>query len=287
MLLGPTSTQIHPSYIASQSASLPHSSSQPHQQHQQHQPPPPPGKEGSEAPASTLLSPPGSSMERSAPEYSQSGLPSPYPSNFGDSQSEASSADHASAAPYATQQEVRSANYSTSATPTSDYSVYPPSARSTASFPEHIQRPYHPASNHSGSSGSMAQTPTSPSVPLPDGRNHQSQVRSDSELPIDPSIAQPSPTYGGHPQYSPYGAPTSQDMSHQYTHPASAGLYAQPRPDWAGYGQQPGGPITPGHHVFPQTPASTAPQARPSQVGFCIAPFRNFRLPRLSLAIHH
>ncbi|KAK0646699.1 hypothetical protein B0T16DRAFT_168260 [Cercophora newfieldiana] len=237
MLLEPTATQLHPSYVASQSASLPRSSSQ------QQPPQPPSGKEGSEAPASTLLSPPGSSMERSAPEYSQS--------------------DHASAAPYATQQEVRSANYSTSATPTSDYSVYPSSARST-SFPEHIQRSYHPASNHSGSSGSMAQTPTSPSVPLPDGRNHQSQLRSDSELPIDPSIAQPSPTYASH-QYSPYGAPTSQDMSHPYTHPSSAGLYAQPRPDWAGYGQQPGGPITPGHHVFPQTPTSATP-ARPSQV---------------------
>ncbi|KAK0623648.1 hypothetical protein B0T14DRAFT_564985 [Immersiella caudata] len=236
MLLEPTSTQIHPSYVANQSASLPRSSS-----HQQQQPPPPPpGKEGSEAPASSLLSPPGSSMERSAPEYSQSGLPSPYPSNFGDSQSEASSADHASAAPYATQQEVRSANYSTSATPTSDYSVYPSSARST-SFPEHITRSYHPASTHSGSSGSMAQTPT------------------------NPSIAQPSPTYGSH-QYSPYGAPATQDMSHPYTHPGSAGLYAQPRPDWAGYGQQPGAPITPGHHVFPQTPTSATPSNRPSQV---------------------
>jgi hypothetical protein len=260
MLLEPTSTQIHPSYVANQPASLPRSSS-----HQQQQPPPPSGKEGSEAPASSLLSPPGSSMERSAPEYSQSGLPSPYPSNFGDSQSEASSADHASAAPYATQQEVRSANYSTSATPTSDYSVYPSSARST-SFPEHITRSYHPASSHSGSSGSMAQTPTSPSVPLPDGRNHQSQVRSDSELPIDPSIAQPSPTYASHQAYSPYAATATQDMPHPYAHPGSAGLYAQPRPDWAGYGQQPGAPITPGHHVFPQTPTSATPSNRPSQV---------------------
>ncbi|KAK4447054.1 hypothetical protein QBC34DRAFT_450421 [Podospora aff. communis PSN243] len=203
-------------------------------------------------------------MERSAPEYSQSGLPSPYPSNFGDSQSEASSADHVSAGPYATQQEVRPANYSTSATPNSDYSVYPSSARSTT-FPEHITRSYHPASSHSGGGGSMAQTPTSPSVPLPDGRNHQSQVRSDSELPIDPSIAQPSPTYASHQAYSPYAATTTQDMPHPYAHPGSAGLYAQPRPDWAGYGQQP--PITPGHHVFPQTPTtSTTSSNRQSQV---------------------
>jgi hypothetical protein len=225
------------------------------------------GDRGSEAALSTLLSSIGSSMERSAPEYSQSGLPSPYPSNFGDTQSEASSVDHASAAQYATQQEVRSSNYSTSATPTSEYSVYPPSARSS-SFPDHIQRSYHPASNQSGSSGGMAQTPTSPSMPLHDGRNHQhpQQVKSDTDVPIDPSIAAPSPTYA-HGQYSPY-APPPQDMSHGYQHP-SGGLYAQPRPDWTGYTQQHGTPITPGHHVFPQTPASAPPQARPNQVGFC------------------
>ncbi|KAK3374864.1 hypothetical protein B0H63DRAFT_526163 [Podospora didyma] len=223
------------------------------------------GKHGSEATTSPLLSPIGSSMERSAPEYSQSGLPSPYPSSFGDTQSESSSVDHASAAPYATQQEARSTNYSTSATPTSDYSVYPPSARSS-SFPEHIQRTYHPASNPSGSSGGMAQTPTSPSVPLKDGPSHQKsqQVKSDSDVPIDPSIAAPSPTYP-HGQYSPY-APPPQEMSHGYQHPGSAGLYAQPRPDWSGYSSQPGGPITPGHHVFPQTPTSASAQARPNQV---------------------
>ncbi|TPX11198.1 uncharacterized protein E0L32_001016 [Thyridium curvatum] len=203
-------------------------------------------------------------MERGAPEYSQSGLPSPYPSNYGDTRSEASSADHASAAQYATQQEVRSNNYSTSATPTSEYGVYPPSARSS-SFPEHLQRSYHPASNHNGSSGGMAQTPTSPSMPMQDGRNHQNpqQVKSDSDVPIDPSIAAPSPTAYTHQQYSPYGAPPSQDMSHGY-HPSN-NMYAQPRPDWGGYAGQ-GGPMTPGHHVFPQTPTSAAPQARPSQV---------------------
>ena len=219
---------------------------------------------GSEATLSTLLSSLSSSMERSAPEYSQSGLPSPYPSNFGDTHSEASSVDHASAAQYATQQEVRPSSYATSATPTSEYSVYPASARSS-SFPEHIQRSYHSASSHSGASGGMAQTPTSPSVPLQDGRNHQNpqQVKSDSDVPIDPSIAQPSPTYT-HGQYSPYAPPSGGDIQHGYPH--SGGLYAQPRPDWgAGYGGQP--PLTPGHHVFPQTPTSAPPQARPSQVG--------------------
>lgn len=186
---------------------------------------------GSEATLDTLLSSP-SSMERSAPEYSQSGLPSPYPSNFGDSNSEESSADHASAAQYPVKQEVYS---STSATPTSEYGVYPQSARS-GSFPEHIQRSYHPAS--SSSSGGMAQQQN------------------------NPSIAAPSPTYP-YGQHSPY-APNP-DMSHSYSHPASGGMYAQPRPDWAGYGQHGGAPLTPGHPVYAQSPASAPPQ-RPNQV---------------------
>ena len=257
MFLDSTTNQLHPLYVASQSTAL---RSRPQ--------PSPTGKEGPEPPASSLLSPPGNPMERGAPEYSQSGLPSPLPSNVGDSQSEASSADHVSAAPFASQQEARSATYSASATPTSEYSVFPPSARSAA-FPEHIQRSYHPANNHGGGSGGMAQTPTSPSVPLPDG-HHPSQVRSDSGLPLDASIAAPSPTYP-HSQYSPYAAPPT-EMSHGYQHPGSAGLYAQPRPDWAGYGQSAAGPITPGHHVFPQTPTSATPQARTNQVGTAVRP---------------
>ncbi|ORY70011.1 uncharacterized protein BCR38DRAFT_454902 [Pseudomassariella vexata] len=198
-------------------------------------------------------------MERSAPEYTQSGLPSPYPSTYGDNQSEASSAEHGSAQ-YSSGQETRSTNYSTSATPTSEYSVYPPGSARSGSFPEHIHRAYHPAGNHSGSSGGMAQTPTSPSMPLQDGRNHQAQqVKSDSDVPIDPSIAAPSPTYGQ--SYSPY-APPSQDMSHHY--PQSGGIYAPPRPDWGQYGQ-PGGHMS--HQpVYPGTPTSAAPPGRPAQV---------------------
>ncbi|TLS31429.1 hypothetical protein PpBr36_03669 [Pyricularia pennisetigena] len=227
----------------------------------------------------TLATSVGPSMDRSASDYSQSGLPSPYPSNCGDNQSEAQSVtvDTSSAAQYnaSAQQEVRSNNpgtYSASATPTSEYGVYSASARS-GSFPDHLQqRSYHPASNHSGSSGGMAQTPTSPSASLPQDALHRSHpavhprdIKSDTGgAPIDPSIAAPSPTYGAPTQYSPYGAP-SQDMSHGYAHPGS-NLYAQPRPDWSGYGQQHGAPLTPGHHVFPQTPTSAPPQARPNQV---------------------
>jgi hypothetical protein len=186
----------------------------------------------SEATLDTLLSFP-NSMERTATEYSQSGLPSPYPSNFGDTNSEGSRADHASAAQYPVKQEV---NYSTSATPTSEYGVYPQSARS-GSFPEHVQRSYHPASSTSG--GGMAQQQN------------------------NPSIAAPSPTYASYGQHSPYA--TNPDMTHSYSHPGG-GMYHQPRPDWTGYGQHGGAPLTPGHPVYAQNPASAPPPQRPNQV---------------------
>ncbi|KAK4173491.1 hypothetical protein QBC36DRAFT_348708 [Triangularia setosa] len=180
-------------------------------------------------------------MERTA-EYS-SGLPSPYPSTVGDAQSEASSVDPATAASttYSQQPEVRSTTaYPAAGTPTSsEYSVYPPhSARSAnGTFPDtHLQRSYHPASNHQGNSGGMAQTPT------------------------NPSIAAASPTTYSHPQYSPYAPP--QDMSHSYSH---SGVYPQSRPDWGSY--QAPGVMAPGHHpVFAQSAASAAAQPRPNQV---------------------
>lgn len=219
-----------------------------------------------------LLNAPDSPMERSVHDYSQSGLPSPYPSVSGDNQSEAS-ADHASAAQYPSNQEPRPANYSTSATPTSEYGGYPQSARSTSSFPEHSLRQYHPASNHGSSGGMAQQSTTSPSMPLQDGRNHQpQQVKSDSDVPIDPSIAAPSPTYP-HGQYSPY-APPPQDMAHSYPQGAPAGMYTQPRPDWANYGH-PAGQMP--HHPVPysHTPTS-APPGRPAQVGEEFYAHRNF-----------
>jgi hypothetical protein len=138
-----------------------------------------------------------------------------------------------------------------------------------------MQRSYHPASNPNGSSGGMPPTPTSPSMPLLDGRSHQNpqpeQAKSDSALPIDPSIAGASPTYATHSQYPPYAAPP-QDMSQGYQHPGTPGLYTQPRPDWGGYGQQaPAGHITPGTHIFHQTPTTAAAQGRPHQVGLSCA----------------
>ncbi|TVY17564.1 C2H2 finger domain transcription factor CON7 [Lachnellula arida] len=208
------------------------------------------------------------SMDRGSTEYPQSGLHSPYPHALNDAQSESSSADHASAAHYTPQpQEVRSNTYSSSATPTSEYGVYPAPAR-PGSFPEHLHRQYHPASNHSGSSGGMAQ-PTSPSMPLQDGRpNHQNpQVKSDQDVPIDPSIAASSPTYPSHNgQYSPY---PPQEMQHGYPpqHPGGA-MYQQPRPDWAGYAGHPQHPMQSGYAVSgAQTPTSAASAGgRPGQV---------------------
>ncbi|PHH71741.1 hypothetical protein CDD82_6345 [Ophiocordyceps australis] len=200
-------------------------------------------------------------MDRGNTEYPQSGLPSPYPSNFGDTNSEGSSADQASAAQYPVKQEVE---YPATATPTSEYGVYPPSARS-GSFPDHLQRPYHPAPGTGG--GSMAQQ-NSPSMSQHNGRDHVTPpVNSDSDVPIDPSIAAPSPTYA-YGQHSPY-APNP-DMAHGYPH-AGSGMYAQPRPDWSGYGQHGAPPLTPGHAVYPHQQASAPPpQHRPNQVSFAL-----------------
>ncbi|PKS13233.1 hypothetical protein jhhlp_000004 [Lomentospora prolificans] len=173
----------------------------------------------------------GPTMERNTSDYSQPGLPSPYPTPYADGRSEGSSGDHQSTSQYpAPQPEVRSNTYSTSATPTSEYSVYPTSARS-GSFPEHMQRPYHPhPAANSGSSG-------------------------------DPSIAAPSPTYPYSQAHSPYGPPG--DITPNYQH--SGGVYAQARPEWAAYGQHSAGPLTPTGPVFPTTPSSAPPQPRPSQ----------------------
>jgi hypothetical protein len=213
-------------------------------------------------------------MERSAPEYSQSGLQAPSPNAFKDVNSEGLLADHASALQNYTP-EVRSNNnnnFSSSATPTSDYGVQPNSARSNT-FPEHIQRQqYYSSSNHSGSSGGMAQS-TSPSISLQDARSshHNQQTKSDADVPIDPSIAASSPTYPPHnAQYAPY--PHQQEMSHGYPQHPGGPMYAQPRPDWAGYSQQPQhGMPAPYPTTGVSTPNSAAPVgARPGQVSYLL-----------------
>jgi hypothetical protein len=198
-------------------------------------------------------------MDSGAAEFSQLGLPTPYPYAFTNAHSEEPPAEHVSAVQSFTpqQQGARSANgYSNSATPTSEYGVYPASARSS-NFPENVRQ-------YPGTNGAMAQQPPSPSS-IQDGQNHQnSHIKSDQDVPIDPSIAASSPTYPAHGQYSPY--PPQQDMQHGYPGHPSGAMYQQPRPDWAGYAGQPqhGMPAYTGVHT-PTSAASAGP--RPGQVG--------------------
>ena len=125
-------------------------------------------------------------------------------------------------------------------------------------------RAYYPVSNHSGSSGSAQ--PPSPSLPLEDGSpNHRAaQLKSDQDVPIDPSIAASSPTY---PPQGPqqYSYPPQHDMAHGYPQHPSGPMYAQPhRPEWGAYNQH-------NQHMPPPyasgVPVSAPPSAsRPGQV---------------------
>lgn len=212
-------------------------------------------------------------MDRGASEYTQSGLHSPYHIELKDSQSEDSpTADQASAAQYTTtpQQEGRPSNFSSSATPTSEYSINTSSARSANFPPDYLARQqqyaHHP-SNSSGSAGNMAQA-TSPSMSLQDGHQHNHHnaphMKSDPDVPIDPSIAASSPTYPN--QYSPY-TPQGHDMSQYPGHPPPQ-MYG--RPDWPPqYAQHAHG--MPGPYSSPGTAVSSASSVatagpRPGQV---------------------
>jgi hypothetical protein len=172
-------------------------------------------------------------MEGRQTEYPQSGLSSPYPT-FPGPPSEGSSADQASAAQYPQGQDPRSSNFPPAATPTSEYALNAPTPQS-GSFPEYIQRSYQPGAQRA-TAGGMAQQ-QSPSMPLPDEQNnhhHNNQnLKSDSDVPIDPSIAAAStPTYPQHGQYSPY-QPHGGDMQQHYPGHPTTPMYAQ-RPEWAG-----------------------------------------------------
>lgn len=190
------------------------------------------------------------SMDGRQTDYPQSGLSSPYPS-FPEPPSEGSSADQASAAQYPQGQDPRASNFSSSATPTSDYGINPSSARS-GSFPEYIQRSYQSGAQ-GANAGGMAQA-TSPSMPLTDGQannHHAHNIKSDPEVPIDPSIAAAtSPTYPPHGQYSPYTP--QHEMQHYPGHPATP-MYGA-RPEWGGQ--------YPPHNMQYGHPASSGPPAQ-------------------------
>nr|POF03881.1 c2h2 finger domain transcription factor con7 [Quercus suber] len=182
------------------------------------------------------------SMDGRQPEYPQSGLSSPFAPHSGHL-SEGSSADQASAVQYQSG-DYKSSNFSASATPSSEYGL-PQSARS-GSFPEYVQRSYadgqqarYPTSAQGGHAA-MAQT-SSPSLSLPDGEHANGHhpphnMKSDGDVPIDPSIAQASPSYPPPQNYSPY--PPQHEM-HQY--PGQMPQYGGGRPEWAGHYQQPMG----------------------------------------------
>lgn len=225
-------------------------------------------------------------MESRQTDYPQSGLSEPYPT-FPEPASEGSSADQASAAQYSQGQDPRSTStFSASATPTTDYAVNPATTR-TGSFNEYIQphqphqahRPYQPSAQAATAGGAMAQ-PQSPSLPLQDAQNsdHTQQLKSDSDVPIDPSIAAAtSPTYP--PQYSPY-QPHGADM---HTYPPNTPMYAAQRPEWNGQQYPPhsmhfGHPSSSG----PTAPAMSSPAQRPPPVGhsghypFLRTPYQNY-----------
>ncbi|MCJ1243229.1 hypothetical protein MMC30_000426 [Trapelia coarctata] len=111
----------------------------------------------------------------------------------------------------------------------------------------------------------MAQA-TSPSMSLHDGQHHSHHntpnIKSNPDVPIDPSIAASSPTYPG--PYSPYGAPQGHDMAQYPGHPPQGyghwpGQYGHPH-------GMPGGPYSsPGTGVSPGGAPATSGPPRPGQ----------------------
>lgn len=107
----------------------------------------------------------------------------------------------------------------------------------------------------------------SPSIPLQDRAppdHHTASanrvVKSDTEVPIDPSIAQTSPTYPQ--QYSPY--PQGHDMQQYPQHPPPQ-MYGPPR-DWPGYPSQHGMPAPYQHPASSQAPPNANAGPRTGQV---------------------
>lgn len=180
--------------------------------------------------------------------------------------------DEASAVQYQQNQDYKPSNFPSSATATPD-SNYPQSARS-GSFPDYIrsyegqQQRYTAGTQQSG----MAQT-SSPSPSSDDGtqnNGHASNIaKSDPEVPIDPSIAQSSPTYPPPHNYSPY------PPQHELPQYPGQQMTSYGRPEWAGqYGQQ-SSPM--GYHS-PATTGGAQPNMvahampRPPAVGYIGAP---------------
>ncbi|RMJ23926.1 C2H2 transcription factor Con7 [Aspergillus sp. HF37] len=226
---------------------------------------------------------------RPASEYAQSGSqppPQPSPDNAHPETPAADQAPTAASAQY-NQPEVRPAgqynpqaevrpatNISSSNTPQSDYGLNQPAAAARSPYPEYLTRPpayQHAPNTQPGGAAGMPQA-TSPFInhTLHDGqpshRNH-SNVKSDADVPIDPSIAASSPTYP--PPYSPYQPQTTHDMAQYQGHPHPPPPQMYGRPDWPpGYGAPQHGmpaPYAPPATTVGPSPAVTA-GPRPGQV---------------------
>ncbi|KAF2167714.1 hypothetical protein M409DRAFT_65836 [Zasmidium cellare ATCC 36951] len=157
------------------------------------------------------------------------------PQSMDGRQPEYPQSDQASAVQYQAGQDYKPSNFSSSATPDSNYGL-PQSARS-GSFPEYIQQRSYP-----------------------DGR--QTQYPAGAQ---NPSIAQSSPSYPPPHNYSPY--PPQHDVPPQYP---GQPMTSYGRPEWAGQYQQPMGyghsPATTGGaapnmmaHAIPRPPAGGHP----------------------------
>ncbi|KAB2579949.1 C2H2 finger domain transcription factor CON7 [Lasiodiplodia hormozganensis] len=159
-------------------------------------------------------------------------------------QNDYSQPDQASAAQYPAASDPRSANFSSSATPTSEYGINPSSARS-GSFPDYVQRGHYPPAGQPPQAGNMAQA-TNPSI-----------------------AAAASPTYPPHGQYSPY--PPQHEMSHYGAHPAP--VYGRPD-QWGSHypGMYGHAPVTTG----PPAPSMVSPVQRPPTGGHPLSTVYSF-----------
>ncbi|KAF2743076.1 hypothetical protein M011DRAFT_481036 [Sporormia fimetaria CBS 119925] len=189
-------------------------------------------------------------------DYQQSGL-RPYPS-FPGSSSEGSSPDQSAAQNYPSAPQGQDRP---SVTPTDNY-------RPSGAFPEYLNhnqsRPYPQHSAQPGvTAGAMANT-NSPSQPLPDGQasDHSNQSnKSDSELPIDPTIA--SPVTAAYPLQHQQYYPQSDQQPYSYPPRPEQWTYGSPMP---GYGH-------PGSSGPPASAMVSPVQRGPNQLSHTVYSF--------------
>lgn len=119
----------------------------------------------------------------------------------------------------------------------------------------------------------MAQQSTSPSMTLQDENSEDrqvqtSQIKSNSEVPVDPNIAASSP---GYPPYSPY-AP--HDISHYQGHPPPgypSHQWPQQHPAYSAHGLPTGPYSTPGSATT-GTPTSAGPRSNQVSLVYYFTP---------------